>query len=112
MSGKHLNREEVESLGPDYSTTDGLPFKDGLNEIMPLSDCVFWLEQSGINVSERQLWRWAEEKRDNGFPAPAETLGKYKLWDVYDVHRWVVLWRKVSRNMGRGAELNGTRSES
>lgn len=65
-------------------------------DLLPLADIAVELE-----VSPRQLYRWAEQTRDNGFPAPAETLGRYKLYSTEEVVRWVSLWQKVTKNMGR-----------
>ena len=94
---KHRSEERKLKPFPDRDNTDNL---------MPIGDIPDYLP-----VSHRQLTRWSNEGRDNGFPEPAETLGRFKLYDIYEVDRWLTLYRKVTKNMGRGEELNGTRDE-
>lgn len=72
------------------------------DNIMPLADIAEYID----GISARQLLRWAEKGRSNGFPGPKETLGKYKLYDRDEVLKWVFLWKKVNKRLGRGKELN------
>lgn len=72
----------------------------------PLSEIA---QMAWCDVSSHQLSEWAR-KEGNGFPEPKETLGRYKFYDPEEVKRWYILYRKATRNMGRGRELNGQRS--
>lgn len=77
---------------------------EDLTDIMPLRDIAEEIE----GISERQLYAWANSraKVSNGFPEPVETLGVYKLYSKKAVTRWVTLWLKATRGMGRGDQLN------
>lgn len=68
----------------------------------PLSEIAERLE----GVSLRQLSNWESKRDKNGFPEPKDVIGRFKFFDVDEVMRWVHLWRKATKNMGRGKELN------
>lgn len=74
------------------------PYKN----IMKLSDIVEYIP----NVTLTQLNRWSETGRNNGFPEPKETLGKYRLYDRDEVIKWVYLWTKVNKGLGRFGRKN------
>ena len=71
----------------------------------PLAEIVNYLP----GVSLRQLTRWEERRETNGFPQPKETLGRYKFFDPEEIIKWWTLWTKATKNMRRGAKLNGAR---
>lgn len=71
--------------------------------IMSLADIAEYLPE----VTPNQLYRWSEPERDNGFPEVKEVIGRYRLYDRNEVLRWVVLYKKATKNLGRGRELNG-----
>lgn len=60
-----------------------------------------------FEASLSQLTEWERKREANGFPEPKETIGRYKFFDPAEVKKWYILYRKATKNMGRGAEING-----
>lgn len=75
----------------------------------PLSEIA---ELSWFDHSLKQLTEWAHKSSKNGFPQPHEVIGRYKFYDPEEVKKWYILYRKATKHMGRGAELNGKRTGS
>jgi hypothetical protein len=71
-----------------------------LENIMPLKMVHEHLPPD-LKVSYSQLERWADKDRKIDFPEPVETLGRYRFYDKDQVIRWVILWTKLNKNMGR-----------
>lgn len=59
-------------------------------------------------VSEDQLRRWAESKRENGFPKPRK-VGKFTFYDVEAVEQWIYLMRRATARFNGGNRINGQR---
>lgn len=81
--------------------TDNYEHLEPLHEIAQLAWC---------EVSEKQLIEWAHKRIKNGFPEPQEVVGRYKFYDPEAVKKWYILYRKATKRMGRGDELNDQRS--
>lgn len=64
---------------------------------MTLSDIVEYIP----DIKLSQLNRWSEPGRGVGFPSPKQTIGRYRLYDRDEVIKWVYLWQKVNKNLGR-----------
>lgn len=79
-------------------------------DIYPLR--TIWEEHLQEECTYEQLKRWAESNRSSSFPTPERKMGKYNLYDVSEVVEWVILWKRISANLGRGEELNASRNGS
>ena len=75
-----------------------------LESLEPLSEIA---QMDWCEASQAQLSEWERKRITNSFPEPKETLGRYKFFDPDEVRRWYILYRKATKNMGRGAEING-----
>lgn len=73
----------------------------------PLSEIA---QMEWFKHSELQLKEWARKRILNDFPQPKETLGRFHFYDPEEVRKWYTLYIKATKNMGRGAEINGTRT--
>lgn len=92
-----------------------MPPSDNIDNYWPLHDIVQKLSASGYYEKFPQLGtfqEWERKRESTGFPEPATTLGKYKLYDINEVEDWYILWTRVTARLGRGDALNGTREDS
>ena len=67
-------------------------------------------ERLKININTMN--RWAERGRKLGFPEPVRRLGRYRLYNADEVEEWVVLWMKISKNLGNENLPSGRKKDN
>lgn len=68
-----------------------------LTEIAAMAECP---------VSIRQLREWERKREKNGFPEPKEEFARYRFYDPDELFRWMYLYMKATKHLGRGREIN------
>jgi hypothetical protein len=73
-----------------------------------LPDSVMTLRQMAeiddLGVSVGQLMNWEEKHKTNGFPEPYSNHGRYRLYDLRDVSKWVAEHKQITQQMRKNVD--------